>query len=399
MQFSIYQQSSNIKRSLVFLAVVIILSLLTYSQNIVNRLREESTELVRFYADIYVKAVTESDIQDFSFIFDQIILKISFPMIITQEVDSIPQFWKEVGIPSNSKDPKDLKKLNKLVVNMDRANDPIQLKYEDIVIGYIHYGDTDLIRKLQMLPFIEILVVGLFIFLGYFGFQMIRSNEKRSIWVGMAKETAHQLGTPLSSLIGWVEVLKSQYQEDDNLNEMSTDIKRLEKITHRFSKIGSSPSMTIQEINPVIIEAVKYYRRRIPQLGTKVQLIFEPQNNYYARINSYLFSWAIENLIKNSLDASSVENGVVEIKTGLTKNEKFVIIDVIDNGKGISKKDRKNIFRPGFSTKKRGWGLGLSLTSRIIKNYHKGKIFVLDSKPDIQTIMRILIPVTNEKTS
>ncbi len=391
MKISIYRHSSNIKRLLLVLAIVLIFSLLRYSQNIVNKLREDLTNMMRFYATVYVQAAAEESNQDFSFIFDQIIRKSSIPMIISADTTKTPTAWRNVDIEEIELTDDTRIILEKMMKRMDSANDPIPLIYNDYNLGYIHYGDTNLIRQLVMLPYVEISVVFLFIFLGYLTFQLIRSSEKRSIWVGMAKETAHQLGTPLTSLMGWIELLKTEAPDNDYIKELTKDIKRLEKVTNRFSRIGSTPNLKVTPLNPVIQEAVDYYRRRLPQLGPGVSITFQPGGEYQAVMNRDLFIWAIENLIKNALDAVSQLNGKILITTQLLKNNRRIAINIIDNGKGIPSKDRKNIFRPGYSTKKRGWGLGLSLTMRIIKEYHHGKLLLLESKPSEKTVMRILI--------
>ncbi|HDP68187.1 MAG TPA: HAMP domain-containing histidine kinase [Candidatus Marinimicrobia bacterium] len=388
---NIYRQTSTIKRILLLLAIILIIALLWYSQQIVDKLREDLNNQISFYAGVYARAAVEESEQDFSFIFDEIIRKSTIPMIISAELDKHPTAWRNVGIEDLDLNPETVKKLEQIMAEMDSANDPIPLTYKNYDLGYIHYGDTKLIRQLVMLPYIEITVVALFIFLGYMGFQVIRSSEKRSIWVGMAKETAHQLGTPLTSLMGWVELLQSDYPENENIAEMARDIRRLEKITNRFSRIGSTPAAEKVSINATIQEAVDYYLRRLPQLGPGIQVKFEPSTDYQVTIIRDLFAWAIENLIKNAIDAVPQKNGKIRIQTGLTKNGKWLAIDFIDNGKGILSKDRKNIFRPGYSTKKRGWGLGLSLTKRIITDYHRGKISVVESRPKEKTTLRILI--------
>lgn len=391
MKISIYRHSSNIKRLLLVLAIVLIFSLLRYSQNIVNKLRDDLTNIVRFYATVYAQAAIEDSDQDFSFIFDEIIRKSSIPMIISADTNKTPTAWRNVGIEDIDTSPEAVTKLEKIMAEMDSANEPLPLTYKDYNLGYIHYGDTNLIRQLVMLPYVEISVVFLFIFLGYISFQLIRSSEKRSIWVGMAKETAHQLGTPLTSLMGWIELLKTEVPDNDHIDELTKDIKRLEKVTNRFSRIGSTPNLKGTSLNPVIQEAVDYYRRRLPQLGPGVSITFQPGGEYHAVMNRDLFTWAIENLIKNALDAVSQLNGKILITTQLLKNNRRIAIDITDNGKGILSKDRKNIFRPGYSTKKRGWGLGLSLTMRIIKEYHHGKLQLLESKPSEKTVMRIML--------
>lgn len=391
MDIKIYRQSGNIKRLLLILAIAMIFALLNYTQKIVNRLRQDSANLIRFYADVYAKAAMDMSSDDFSFIFEEIIRKISTPMILSGADSNEPTAWRNIGIPDNDHSPENLVKVKMIMLEMDRENQPIPLTYEERVLQYIHFGDTNMIRQLRRLPYIEISIVGLFIFLGYFGFSVIRDNEKRSIWIGMAKETAHQLGTPLTALMGWLELLKDEIGDNANITEIYQDVQRLEKVATRFSQIGSRPILKPTIINPVIDDAVIYYRRRLPQLGPGINLGFIPSGEYTINLNADLFSWALENLIKNAIDAVSQQNGKITVEVQPIRGGKLVAIDVIDNGKGITKRNRRNIFRPGYSTKQRGWGLGLSLAMRIVKEYHRGRLFVLMSKPHEKTVMRIIL--------
>ena len=389
MDIKAYKHSAIIKRGLVFLAIVIILSTIIYTQRLVNQLRDESTQLVNFYAETFVKATTEYEANDFSFIFEEIIKKMSVPMIISREKHSHPVNWIRIDIEQDSSTAVDTSEIIDIMKQMDEANQPIPLKYKETSLGYIHYGDTKLIRRLELLPYIEILMVAVFIFLGYLGFHFIRSSEKQSIWVGMAKETAHQLGTPLSSLLGWTEVIKEEVDNQEYIEEMGKDLNRLKKIANRFSKIGSTPKLEEQPLHPIIKSAIDYYKKRLPQLGHAVELSFDVGEDLKVPLNGDLFSWAIENMVKNSIDASHDGQAFVKVKAKQRDNK--VIIDIIDNGKGIAKKNWKNIFRPGFSSKRRGWGLGLSLTKRIIEKYHNGKVFVKSSKPRQKTVIRTII--------
>ncbi len=391
MKNKIYYHSATIKRILILIAIVMIFSLLFYSQKIVNDLRDDSTKLINFYAEVYTDAMSYSG-NDLSFVFEKIIQNISIPMILSEKRDTLVQTWKNIDFVAETPTQADTLKILEKMREMDKANEPIRLSYEDITLGYIHYGDTELISKLRMLPYIEIGLVSLFILLGYIGFQQIRTSERSSIWAGMAKETAHQLGTPLSSLMGWLAVMENEEPENDIVGEMKQDINRLNKVTNRFSKIGSKPNIQYVILTPVILEAVKYYQRRLPQLNRKVQIIFDDKTQLYGNINADIFSWAIENLIKNAIDAIGDKDGEVKITLSENQEKELVHIDVTDNGKGIEKKNWNNIFRPGYSTKRRGWGLGLSLTRRIVEQYHKGRIFVKTSKPGIGTTIRITIP-------
>jgi len=396
MKSRIYYHSSTIKRILVLIALILIASLLFYSQKIVNDLREDSTELMNFYAKVYTDAVAYSG-NDFSFVFENIIQSISIPMILADGKDSTIVTWKNIYTDEDSLSMTKIDTLDlyKKMSRMDKENNPIELKYGDVTLNYIHYGDSNLIRRLQMLPFVEIGVVALFILLGYFGFQQIRSSEKSSIWAGMAKETAHQLGTPLSSLMGWLAVMESEYPADENIKEMERDVARLSKVTNRFSKIGSIPVLKETEVSDVILEAVNYYKKRLPQLGREINLTFDNDQKLNGDLNIDIFSWAVENLIKNAIDAIGNKDGEIKVTAGFSNENDQILIDVSDNGKGIEKKNWNNIFRPGYSTKRRGWGLGLSLTKRIVEEYHNGRIFVKTSKVGIGTTIRISIPNKN----
>ena len=248
-------------------------------------------------------------------------------------------------------------------------------------------------RKRFSRPAILIIIAAIFIILGYIGFSNIKKSEQSNIWVGMAKETAHQFGTPISSLMGWLEMLKLRYKEPDKVlditEEIANDVEKLNKITYRFSNIGSKPQMKLAVIYEELKEVTDYFERRLPQTGKSVSLTIEGDKRVCAQMNSELFEWVIENLIKNALDAIEQKNGWIKIN--ITKAKEFVEIEISDSGKGIDIKRRKDIFRPGYSTKRRGWGLGLSLAKRIIEEYHNGKIFVKSSAQGEGTTFMIML--------
>ena len=227
------------------------------------------------------------------------------------------------------------------------------------------------------------------------GFRSIKKSEEQFIWVGLTKETAHQLGTPLSSLMGWLELIKNRdslESADKVAEEMENDLKRLLKVTARFSQIGSRSGFRKQSILPILEDAIKYFQRRLPHMGKQVQIVSRFAKVPDVNINCDLFEWVIENMIKNSLDAIEKKKGVIEISTGMVENKSgLVFIDVKDNGKGISAQNRRMIFKPGFSTKKRGWGLGLNLAKRIVEEFHNGKLSVKDSRHGEGTTMRIIL--------
>lgn len=277
--------------------------------------------------------------------------------------------------------------LKNTLATMSAQNQPIEVEFGDGSKSYIFYQESKLLTQLKYYPYVMFGIIGMFLLIAYFLFSTARKVEQNQVWVGMAKETAHQLGTPLSALIAWLEYLKSKGLDSETAIEIEKDIKRLETITERFSKIGSTPKLDYVNLIPVLNESVNYIKSR-----TSKNIVFtidtDNQQEVMAQLNIPLFEWVIENLCRNAVDAMN-GNGVITIS--LSDQTQFVYIDVSDTGKGIEKSNYKTIFEPGFTTKERGWGLGLSLTKRIIENYHSGKIFVKNSEIDKGTTFRIVL--------
>jgi len=397
----IYRLSDHFTLILFTLAIIIILGLLLYSQSIVHDLRVQSRKIVEFYANIHSRSATESDTTLTNFLFEQVIKQINFPIIYT-DAKKNPTYWRNITIKTDDKSPKTLAKVRKMVHNLEKESDPVPLtyKYEDgreTVLGYLFYGDSNLITRLVWLPFVEIGVMGLFIFVAFLGFWNIKKSEEQFIWVGLTKETAHQLGTPLSSLMGWLELLKNgeHYEQMEKvLPEIDNDLQRLSKVAARFSQIGSRSGLKKQDAIIILKNAIKYFQRRLPQMGKEVKIIEQFQEVPEVNINRDLFEWVIENLIKNSLDAIKKKKGTIEISTGIVEGKSSrIFIDIKDNGKGISPTNRRRVFKPGYSTKKRGWGLGLNLAKRIVEEFHNGKLFIKDTKADEGTTMRFVLRV------
>jgi signal transduction histidine kinase len=250
----------------------------------------------------------------------------------------------------------------------------------------VYYGKSTVLKQLAYYPYVVLGIVALFMLVSYFAFSYATKSEQNQVWVGLAKETAHQLGTPISSLMGWVECLEMDVIPENAPVEMRKDLDRLKIITERFSKIGSEPILEEVELNQVLRDSINYMQTRS---GLNVHFDIQLANqNVYSKINVNLFNWVVENLIKNSIDAME---GRGELLFKVYFRNQKVIIDFIDNGKGIQRNQMTDIFKPGFTTKKRGWGLGLSLAKRIIEDYHKGQIFVKDSNPFVQTTFRIIL--------
>jgi hypothetical protein len=278
------------------------------------------------------------------------------------------------------------------IAKMDAQNKSIRVAINDtLVLNYLHYGESTLISQLRWLPVSELAIAAIFILIAYAGFSTIKRSEQSNIWVGMAKETAHQLGTPLSSIMGWLERLREDAAAvprlGETLDEMEHDVHRLNKVAARFSKIGSRPDLHDENVTEVIGGVIQYIGKRIPKSGKTVELVIETPGMFTARINRELFEWVIENLMKNALDA--MEGSAGKIAFAISQSGNHTTIDVTDTGKGIDAKFHKEVFRPGYSTKKRGWGLGLSLSKRIIEEYHRGRLYVKQSAPGIGTTFRI----------
>lgn len=281
---------------------------------------------------------------------------------------------------------KNEKARQKLIERFSSEYKPLEVKYNDQILSVIYFGNSPLINKLKYYPAALILIIFLFILAVYLFYRTSKSAEQNRLWAGMAKETAHQIGTPLSSLVGWTEILKSENINPEYIAEMEKDISRLEKITDRFSKIGSVPKLERLDLVAETRATFHYLQKRSSKL-INFQLEI-PENPIYVEMNPQLFSWTVENLVKNGIDAMK---GKGTITIAIEKNSKFALIRITDTGKGLTKREFKRIFTPGYTTKKRGWGLGLSLAKRIIEEYHKGKIRVSKSILNQGTTMEIAL--------
>ena len=381
------KHSSNIKAALFLLGFILVIFLFTYTQGIVNELRKDNGEIVKLYAEIIAQTISDENDTNLDFVFDEIIQKAQFPIIYSNNKKD-PVYSKNINTDKSN--------LRKIQSTMDEQNEAIPLRYanpltnEIILIGFLHYGDSSQIEKLKWLPFIEIGAITLFILLGFISFSIIRNSEKRNIWVGMARETAHQLGTPISSLMGWLEWMKNKPNDQEKIiDDISLDLERLQQVSDRFSKMGSETKIEEVNLSNIVDNIVLYFNRRIPSMGKSIIIENQLESDLKIRANGILISWAIENVVKNAIDALDNE-GIISLKSKFEK--KSIIIVIEDSGKGISRKNWKNIFRPGFSTKEQGWGLGLSLTSRIINEIHGGSIYVSQSKLGQGSTIEISLP-------
>ena len=307
-----YKSNANIKLALFIFGLLLILGLLAYSNFLVNQLRNDNRQIVKIYSEIIAKTVNEDSDANLNFVFDEIIKKIQFP-IIYSDAENKPIYYRNIDVES-------LDELVNPIKSMDIQNKPISIIFKnpnsekDILLGYLHYGDSNLIQRIKWLPFIEISVVALFIFVGFIGFNSIRNNEKRNLLIGMARETAHQLGTPVSALMGWVDRIKNHPGEMDKvLDEMHTDLNRLKQIGDRFSKMGSDSPLEIISLKTLIDEQSVYLEKRLPSLGKTIELSVSVSEDIKTLGNRTLLGWAIENIIRNGIDSITGDDGKVQL--------------------------------------------------------------------------------------
>lgn len=364
------------------LALIVALFIIIFSNSKVEELKEEESVKISNYAKTLELLNTETDIPPKTqfFLVQLIEQNTSIPVILVDEkgnyIDSKNVSKKIIS---------DSLKLKEELNEMAESYYPILIK---LPFGnqYVYYKNSVLLTQLGYYPFVLIILVTLFVWFTYWYFKTVKKTEQSLLWAGMAKETAHQIGTPLSSIMGWLEILKTEEIDQKPIINIEKDVHRLQNITDRFSKIGSTPSLKKEDIVEISEQAFMYLKRRMSkQIGFEFQA---PEYPVYVSLNNILYSWVIENLIKNSADAMKGEG---KIKLQIHDNKKNIFIDISDEGSGIESKNVKKIFKPGFTTKKRGWGLGLSLARRIIEDYHYGKIFVQNTEINKGTTFRIIL--------
>lgn len=344
-----------------------------------------NSNMYLYYKDSNIFAKLKSVLDDLirSFFSEVVLNSASVPVIITDSTGKVPFAWG--NIPDlNMKDPK---WVSKTLDHMASQNAPIRIDLADTGVHYIFYQDSFLLTQLRFYPVVQLGVIFIFLGIAYLLFSYARKSEQNQVWVGMAKETAHQLGTPLSSMVAWVELLKLKGLDEETITEIEKDVQRLETITDRFSKIGSATRLEKRNIVEVVHNTVNYIRSRV---SAKVNFEVTPgrETEMIIPLNLHLFEWVIENLCKNAVDAME---GSGRVNIDITDDSDHIHIDVSDTGKGIPKSLFKTIFRPGYTSKARGWGLGLTLTKRIVENYHAGKIFVKSSTLNKGTTFRIIL--------
>ena len=357
--------------------------------------------------------------REFNFILNEILEPNQFgvPAIITDSTQTRPLSWQNVGVPDTLLAPPTydstgaLARLRDKLSAMKTGFEPIPIRIDlpkerpqaegpRELTQYVFYDESALITELRIFPWVQLVFVGLFVAVGYVGFSYIRRSEQSSLWMGMAREAAHQLGTPLTSLLGWIEMLRSPNLEASTraeaLDEIENDVERLQRVADRFSDIGSQPKLERCDLVPIVEQTAAYLRRHIPRQGQSIQLSLDLPDALWAEANEELFAWVLENLLKNALDAIEDAEGAIAV-TGREEGG-TVYLDVQDTGCGIERQQWKNVFRPGYSTKQRGWGLGLSLARRVVETYHGGRLELVTSAVGEGSTFRIAVP-TAEKAA
>ncbi|MEA1972167.1 MAG: HAMP domain-containing sensor histidine kinase [Candidatus Cloacimonadota bacterium] len=340
------------------------------------------------------------------YVFDNIVKNIKYPIIITDS-NKKPIFWKNIDIPEIYFDELNIAEqdeLSKIKKQMEK-NGIIPLNYEGSknAIGYTYFAESRIVKQLRIIPYLEMGLIILFILFGFYGLNLLKKNEKNKLWVGLAKETAHQFGTPITSIIGWIEYIELKLGEQnmdseilDMLDEMKTDVDKLKLAANRFGKVGSDVKLAKANIEKLVSDLVEYFSHRLPKNENKISISFiNKLTNTDLFIDSELIGWSLENIVRNAIDSMKMGGGNIILTAYNSDNGIYILVK--DQGIGISKSNQKKLFQPGFTTKKRGWGLGLSLSKRIIEEFHNGKITIAESIKDEGTTIEVLLPTKTKR--
>jgi two-component sensor histidine kinase len=386
-----YKSGKTFRYLFIVTAVIIAIASVWITNSLVNELKEEEHQRIEMWAESVALLFSQPMFEDLeqgvsdafdkynSYLVNIIEDNTNIPVIVTYDSGEILDS-RNIQFPEQNKDPYLKEKIKKYA----SRHEPIVIQYTENSNLYVYYDDSTVLKELQIFPFIQISVVFIFIIISFLALNSTKRAEQNRVWVGLSKETAHQLGTPISSLMAWVEYLKTKDMDTRLLDEMDKDVQRLKTIAERFSKIGSNPEPESMNLDEIVRKAVGYMGTRI---SSKVNISMNfPEEPVFVMVNESLFGWIIENLVKNAVDAMDGQ-GVISI-VAANKGKK-IILDISDTGKGIAKSKFDAVFQPGYTTKKRGWGLGLSLVKRIIESYHKGKIYVYKSELGKGTTFRI----------
>ena len=376
----------QVKFFLVIAAFAIAIASLYFSHVLTEDLKNEERHKMEVWSEAMRSLNMADDNTDLNLVLKVINENNTIPIVVLDKQGKVQTYRNITIVASSAADS--LQFVSEYAKRLQHSNKDIRIYFNDTDKSDfidVYYDDSVLLKRLAAYPYVQLGIVLIFVVVAIIALLTSKRAEQNKVWVGLSKETAHQLGTPISSLMAWIEILKETYPDDELIPEMDKDVKRLQLIADRFSKIGSLPEPVPTNLKEVLMHVVEYMDRRTSK---KINITYEfPEHDIVVLLNSSLFEWVVENLCKNAVDAMGGEQGSIHIKVMVNKDA--VVIEVSDTGKGIKKKDIGNVFRPGFTTKKRGWGLGLSLAKRIVEEYHHGKIFVKSSEVGKGTTFRI----------
>jgi len=382
----LYEISQRLKLIFILIAIAIVLVSTLFTSSLAKALAAEEQKKVEIWAEAIHQSILDQGNTNIDLIMKIIAGNTTIPIIMTDADNNVISSLN-ITVPKTG-----VKEFYAKEIARFKSNRPgIQIKL-DKTVQFLYYDDSLIIKQLYYFPYIQLGVIFVFLLVAFFAFSGTKKAEQNQVWVGLSKETAHQLGTPISSLLAWVDLLKMRHQEDKLIGEMEKDVNRLRIIAERFSKIGSKPDLQIVSLNETLLNSVQYMTNRSSQ-KVAINCHLPEDEHLFIKLNVPLFEWVIENLCKNAIDAM---DGIGRIDIIVIAKAEEVYIDVKDTGKGMDKRKFKVIFTPGFTTKKRGWGLGLSLAKRIIEEYHGGKIFVKQSELNLGTVFRIILKVNSK---
>jgi signal transduction histidine kinase len=404
-------------KTFLFLAAVLLMAALVLHSNfLIARLNAETQSLCKVLARFFaVSTFQAAEDPGLAPIFRDVVGNINFPLILT-DTHGIPRAWKQIGIPPSAVPdsvlqraaetgvvPPVVRQIQEKAKRLDRRHPPIAVERlgSPGVLGYVHYGEPPLVAQLRWVPYLELAVILALLVFGFVGFRAIMAGEQRSLWAALAKETAHQLGTPLSSLLGWSAHLREAAASGNPAPErieaiaaeIDLDLERLNKIASRFSQVGSVPTLKEGDLTEVVSGVAGYFRHRLPHLGREVEIHEKYDPIPRVAFHRDLIEWVVENLIRNAVDACDKEHCEITISLIWLRDRREVELRVKDNGRGMSASERRRAFTPGFTTKRRGWGLGLTLARRVVREYHRGRISIVDSMPGHGTTVAVALPV------
>lgn len=379
--------STSLKRTIFVASVLLVVAILLFSFQLVDQIRDTTRRHLTITVERYRDLLKADDPTPAL----QTIQRIEFPLILADSSGE-PLFWKNLPIASDNRSETAILKLKKYIKEFDKeGNVPIPLELGTGIVHYFHYADEKLILQLRIMTWLGIGAAFCLVMIGYLGFRAERSAEARAMWIGIARETAHQFGTPISGLMGWLELLQDKYQGESILGEMEQDLQKLRNVVTRFSAIGKQEKLISADLTTTCSDTVSYARQRLPRIARNITIDLEAPEVVMVKMRPELIEWVLENILRNAAESIEHGDGLIEVAVSVEKNRG--VVTVTDNGKGMSKVERRHAFHAGFSTKKKGWGVGLSLAKRIVEEEHHGRLTISQTGKS-GTTFRLELPLS-----